>query len=230
MKYKHLFFDLDKTLWDFETNSSKTLNEFYTKYTLIDKGVGSPELFIGKYHIINDVLWDEYRKDLIDKETLRYQRFHRTLSEFNINDKLLSTSMSEDYIVQTPSNTSLFPYTYEVLDYLQEKYSLHIITNGFEETQHVKLKNCELKKYFKEIITSERAGSKKPARGIFDYSLTLTNAASEESLMIGDDLVVDMLGAKSAGIDQIYFNPKKLQHNEHLTYEIRSLKELMLML
>lgn len=226
MKYKHLFFDLDKTLWDFESNSSQTLNELFIKYNLTQKGVSSSEDFIESYRMENDLLWEAYRKNLIEKEALRYDRFNKVLIRFGIDDSILCSEMAEEYVIQAPLKTALFPYTIETLTYLHEKYSLHIITNGFEETQHIKLHQCGIKQYFQEIITSEKAEAKKPEKLIFDYSLNLVNAKREESIMIGDDLEVDLMGAKNAGIDQIYFNPQKLKHYRNLTFEINCLSEL----
>jgi putative hydrolase of the HAD superfamily len=226
MKYKHIFFDLDKTLWDFDTNSSQALTELFIKYNLSTFNVSCPA-FIKSFKIQNDQHWDAYRKNLIDQQTLRLQRFHKTLLEFNINDNQLCSSIAEDYIIYAPSKTNLIPYTLEVLSYLKEKYELHIITNGFAEVQFKKLANYNIRHYFKEIITSERSGYKKPEQLIFEYSLKQVSARGHETLMIGDDLEVDVLGAQNAGMDQVYFNPQKTGHNESPTYEIACLSELI---
>ncbi|OFY85261.1 MAG: noncanonical pyrimidine nucleotidase, YjjG family [Bacteroidetes bacterium RIFCSPLOWO2_12_FULL_35_15] len=225
--YEHIFFDLDRTLWDFETNSHETLSELIQKHKLPEKGIESASDFITEYLIINEQLWDEYRKGDVDKNTLRYDRFYRTLLKFKIDDRLLSQAIGNDYVITSPLKTGLFPHTKEVLDYLNANYNLHIITNGFEEVQHVKIKNCGIEKYFDQVITSERAGFKKPDVRIFEYSLATVNCNATNSLMIGDSLEADIIGARNAGIHQVYFNPKKEPHSEDVTFEISSLKELI---
>lgn len=227
MPYKNLFFDLDRTLWDFETNSQETLSELLKKYNLLEKGIGSESNFINEYLIINEQLWEEYRKGIIDKNTLRYDRFYRALLKFEIDDRPLSQAIGNDYIAISPLKTSLFPHTKEVLNYLNVKYKLHIITNGFEEVQYVKIKSCGIEKYFCQVITSERAGFKKPDVRIFEYSLKSVNASTSDSLMIGDSLEADIIGARNAGMHQVYFNPKNEPHSEKVTFEINGLEELL---
>ncbi|MBN8694971.1 MAG: YjjG family noncanonical pyrimidine nucleotidase [Bacteroidetes bacterium] len=224
--YQHIFFDLDRTLWDFETNSHETLIELIDKYKLVEKGISSPTTFIKEYYAINDVLWEEYRQGKIDKELLRFERFKRALDKYEIVDRKLVEDFGNDYVYLSPLKTNLLPHTEEILDYLRSKYILHIITNGFEEVQHIKLKNSGIDHYFSEIITSERAGYKKPDKRIFDFSVSLADTQVEKSIMIGDSLDADILGAKNAGMHQIFFNPNEEDHSEEITHEISSLKEL----
>ncbi|MDQ3047420.1 MAG: YjjG family noncanonical pyrimidine nucleotidase [Bacteroidota bacterium] len=225
--YKHLFFDLDRTLWDFDTNSREVLHELSLKYKLQELGVTSTDTFITEYIAINELLWAEYRLDLIDKESLRFDRFHRTLQLYGINDRKLTEAIGNDYTSIGPQRKHLFPDAKEVLGYLSEKYVLHIITNGFEETQHIKMECSGLKPFFAEIITSERAGCKKPDKRIFDYSVGAAKTDFASSLMIGDCLEADIGGARNAGIHQVYFNPSGFAHAETPTYEIKNLKELL---
>lgn len=230
MRYKHIFFDLDHTLWDFETNARETLLELYAQYALTEKGIGSFEAFHQVYSRHNDMLWERFRKGFITRDVLRWKRMWLTLLDFRITDRKLAEEMSISFLEILPTRTHLFPHTPETLDYLKTKnYPLHLITNGFEETQMRKLQHSGIGQYFTCIITSEAAGSLKPHRGIFDYAMSRVNTTPAESLMIGDTLEVDILGAKEAGMDQVYFN-------EHLpdgaalavepTYTIRSLREL----
>ena len=224
--YKHVFFDLDRTLWDFETNSFETLSELAHKYKISERGVVSLDEFISRYVKINEVMWDKYRKGLIDKNTLRYQRFHEIFENYGITDRKLIENFGNDYLSVSPLKTKLFPHCVEVLHYLNQKYSLHIITNGFEEVQHIKIKNCGIGHYFEHIITSERSGFKKPDLRIFQYSMDVVNAKTSNSIMIGDSLEADIVGARNAGIHQVFFNPCGDVHTEEVTYEIKSLKEL----
>lgn len=225
--YKHVFFDLDHTLWDMDSNSHQTLIELAVNHKIVEKGISSIPEFIERYKKINEQLWDDYSKDKVDKETLRVERFRRTFKLYGIDDDQLSISFGNDYIEMAPLKNTLIPHTIEVLEYLSLKYQLHIITNGFEEVQHLKIANCNIKKYFNKIITSEMAGYKKPDERIFKYSVTLAEASFDNSIMIGDNLEADIIGARKTGMAQVFFNPEGSLHNEEVTHEIRSLKALI---
>ena len=232
MKYKHLFFDLDHTIWDFEANSRQTLDELYESMNLRAKGVNEPDLFHKNYILHNDKLWDRYRKGFIKVDELRWKRMWLTLLDFKIADETLAREMGNVFLDLLPTRKILFPYTIEILDYLTEKqYQLHLITNGFEKTQHSKLKNSGLDKYFKEVITSEGSNSLKPHKEIFEYAFRKANAMPEESIMLGDSIEVDILGGLNAGIDQVHVNhltkePVPVVENKLPTYTVYSLKEL----
>ena len=228
--YAHIFFDLDHTLWDFDTNSREALFELNDAYNLKSLGVESIEDFISEYLVINDQMWELYRKGLVDKETLRFERFHRTLLKFGIDNESVTKGLGIDYSQIAPLKTNLIPDTIEVLNYLKDKYILHIITNGFDEVQGIKMKHSGIEHYFSEVITSEMAGCKKPDPGIFKHALDLANAQVENSIMIGDNLEADIVGAREVGIDQIYFNPKNIDHREKVTHEIKELKSLLTIL
>ena len=226
MKYKHIFFDLDHTLWDFDRNSTETLIELFDLFDLKAHGIPNIETFINTYLHRNEMMWEQYRYGNISKETLRNKRFEFTLYDLEIEDATLSKSLSNEYINRAPYKTNLFPDTHEVLAYLKEKYVLHIITNGFRETQFIKMTSSNILHYFSEIILSEEAGFKKPDPNIFLHSMKKANTFAEESLMIGDNLEVDIAGARSANIDQVYFNPNKIPHQKEPTFEISSMIEL----
>ena len=154
---KHIF-DLDRTLWDFEKNAFETLVELFQLHELQSIGVSSLEDFINCYKMHNEALWALYREGKVTKEVLRSKRFRLALNEFGIQDDYLAKKLGDQYIQQCPLKTNMFPFTHEVLSYLREKYHLHIITNGFEEVQHVKLEQSKLSPYFEQIITSEQVG------------------------------------------------------------------------
>ena len=230
-KYKHLFFDLDHTLWDFEANSRQTLVELYHSMNLAAKGVNDFDLFHTNYLIHNEKLWDRYRNGFIKVDELRWKRMWLTLLDFKIADEPFAREMGVLFLDLLPTRKILFPYTFEILDYLAEKkYQLHLITNGFEKTQHSKLKYSGLDKYFIEVITSEGSNSLKPHKEIFDYAFKKAGANPEESIMIGDTIEVDILGAVNAGIDQVHVNhltKEPLMINEKPpTFTVYSLKEL----
>ncbi|HLO90921.1 MAG TPA: YjjG family noncanonical pyrimidine nucleotidase [Lentimicrobium sp.] len=224
--YTHIFFDLDRTLWDFDRNSSETFMDIHQKYDLPGRGVTDFDDFMNRYHKINLELWEHYRQGTIEKEVLNVQRFSLTLDTFGISDNNLCESIAKDYIEISPTKRHLFPGTGDILKYLSEKYTLHIITNGFEEVQHRKLESSGLRKYFTEVITSEDAGYKKPDINIFNYAFDVTGANPANSLMIGDDVEVDVIGARDAGMDQVLVDHHHKHSPVEATYYVTSLEEL----
>ena len=227
MKYRHLFFDLDHTLWDFEANAHATLSELYFLLKLKERGVTDFEQFHKNYLAHNEKLWERYRNGFIKQDELRVKRMWLALLDFKIADDELAKEMSTRFLDMLPARKILFPYTIEILQYLRGKnYELHLITNGFEKTQHNKLKHSGLDIFFKEVITSEGSNSLKPNKEIFDFALEKTKAAKDESIMIGDSIEVDIIGAMNAGIDQIFVNHLNLKTDVKPTYTVHSLKEL----
>lgn len=227
MKYRHLFFDLDHTLWDFDTNSRQTLEELYHALSLKTKGVHDFDLFHKNYLVHNDKLWDRYRNGYIKVDELRWKRMWLTLLDFKIGDEQIARDMGYRFLDLLPTRNALFPYTVEILEYLRTKgYQLHLITNGFEKTQHQKLKNAHIDHYFMEVITSEGSNSLKPHKEIFDYAFLKTNAKPEHSIMIGDNIEVDIQGAMNVGMDQVYVNHLNLEAGIKPTYTVYSLKDL----
>ena len=227
MQYKHLFFDLDHTLWDFEANSRQTLEELYLGLQLEDRGIAAFDEFHRRYLVHNDKLWERYRNGYIKVDELRWKRMWLTLLDFKIADEPLARVMDARFLDALPSRKILFPYTREILQYLTGKgYRLHLITNGFEKTQHAKLESTGIGGFFGEVITSEGSGSLKPHKEIFDYALRVTGAAAAESVMLGDSIEVDIQGAMNAGIDQVYVNHLRTTPSVTPTYMVYSLKEL----
>lgn len=227
MQYSHLFFDLDHTLWDFETNSRQTLQELYHSLLLGERGVNSFDEFHRKYIVHNDRLWERYRNGYIKVDELRWKRMWLTLLEFKIADEPLARKMDVLFLDALPTRKTLFPYTREILDYLTGKrYRLHLITNGFEKTQLSKLQYAGISDYFGEVITSEASNSLKPHKEIFDYAFRKTGADPAESIMIGDSIEADIQGAINAGFDQVYVNHLRTAASIKPTYTVYSLKEL----
>lgn len=224
--YQHLFFDLDHTLWDFDRNSDQTILELFDHYQLHQATGIAAEDYLLKYRTTNAELWALYRAGQMDKATLRHERFRRSLAHYGFDDLQAVQRFESDYIAQAPQKTALMEGSLALLEHLKGRYKLHIISNGFQETQHVKLKHSGLAPYFDLVLTSDELQINKPAAGIFIEALKRSGATRKESLMIGDNLIADVLGARSVGMDQVYYNPGGLAHQEKITFEIRRLLEL----
>ncbi|MBX2972473.1 MAG: YjjG family noncanonical pyrimidine nucleotidase [Flavobacteriales bacterium] len=224
-KYAHLFFDLDHTLWDFETNSRETLRELHRSERLTDRGIPDADAFIDTYEEVNHGLWRRYESGRIDRHVLRVLRFRNTLLHFGLKDEALADRLGHDYLAMTPKRTALMPGARELLTDLGAHYRIHIITNGFHEVQEEKIRCSGLDHHFGLVLSSEMAGAKKPDPRIFRAALDRTKASADESLMIGDSLGADIAGARGAGWDQAHFAPNG-GGDEQATYVLRRLDDL----
>lgn len=224
--YQCVLFDLDHTLWDYDANCEEALHQLYTKHQLNERGIGTFSLFLTTFLKINTQLWYQYDLGLIGREVIRDQRFHQVLSSLGLEDYPLSLTLSEEYVLLSPTKKKLLPNALPTLQYLKEKYTLVIVTNGFEDIQKVKMTSSGIQSYFKKVITSEQAGHRKPAKEIFEYTLKHGGYLAHEVIMVGDNLLTDIKGARNAFIDTIFFNPSKIPHHEPVSYEISDLLEL----
>ena len=213
---KHVFFDLDHTLWDFDRNSKLAFETIFEK----NKIVVPVEEFLDVYSPINFQYWKYFRESKITKEQLRYGRLKKSFEGLNINiDDYLINKLSDDYITHLPDHNHLFDGALDLLEDLNTKYALHIITNGFEQVQALKLKKSKIDHFFKTVTSSESVGVKKPDVKIFHHALTQAGAQVQESIMIGDTYEADILGAKNIGMRTIFFNYHKANH-DHEEVEI----------
>lgn len=223
--YKHLFFDLDHTLWDFDSNSTDTLVELYDKYNL-GRYFDDFETFHKSYEKCNTLLWKQYRYGKIKKSELNIQRFSQPLIAAGCNDTNIATNLGKDYLTISPTKTALLPYANEILSYLKEKYNLYIISNGFNEVQHRKIELSGIKHYFTKLYISEIIGIHKPNKEFFDYIVKSSNARKNECLIIGDSIETDILGAINSGLDAIFYNSRAMVHDLEGVTEISSLQQL----
>ena len=203
---EHIFFDLDHTLWDFDKNSALTFEKIFALNDLkIDLNS-----FLEVYVPINFNYWKLYREDKVDKKNLKFARLNDTFKTLGIDVSAgVVHKLSDDYITYLSTFNHLFPGTIELLEFLFAKYKLHIITNGFKEAQQAKLNQSNIDHYFLTVTNSEMVGVKKPNPKIFHHALHMANATIENSLMIGDNLEADVLGALNIGMDAICFNYHK---------------------
>lgn len=226
MKYKSLFIDLDDTLWDTYHNNKECLEEIYAAHHF-ERYYTSFEAFFNSYWPHNNRLWEQYRNNEIDRQTLIVERFRYILRPMGIDDAESALALNNEFLRRTTTKTRLVPGAIGLLEYLRPSYRLYILSNGFREVQFLKLRNSGLAPYFSRMILSEDACIQKPNKGIFDFALINTNSRRNESLMIGDSWEADITGARNAKIDQLWLNPEGLPAKGFTpTYTVRSLGEI----
>ncbi len=221
---KHVFFDLDHTLWDFDKNSSLAFEMIFDKFK-INKDI---QAFLEIYQPINMKYWKLYREEKVSKKELRRGRFIDAFTTLNIEFSLeIIDQMSEDYISFLPLNNYLIDGAKDLLEYLQPKYEMHIITNGFREVQQNKLSNSRIKQYFKTVTNSEEVGVKKPNPIIFEHAIKISGAEIGNSIMIGDNYEADIMGAEALGLRTICFNyhKEKIPSQNIQVSELKNIKK-----
>ena len=223
---KHIFFDLDNTLWDFEKNSREALLHLFLEHNIKLHCKTDFDGFIDIYEAINHELWHLYSLQQTTKEELRYKRFYKTFLHFKYENLILAHLWADDYLKISPYKTHLIDGAMDVLLYLKEKYQLHIITNGFKEVQHIKLDYSNLKPFFEHIIISEEHGFNKPDIKIFDLAQRLTAAQIDECVMIGDNYDADILGALNAQWKAIYLSDNQKENDDKNYSQINRLIQL----
>lgn len=228
--YHHLLFDLDHTLWDFKRSATETLGELYDTYRLATLGNFSIQQFCDTFEAVNYYLWGLYNRGEYDQQRLRTERFGMILTRLGVAGGRVPEGLAEEYLRICPTKPHVMPHTVATLDYLRQHYRLHILTNGFAEVQAIKLRSAGLSEYFDQVVASDTTGHRKPYQPIFDHMVRQLKTDRRRCLMIGDNLRTDILGAKNAGIDQVFYNPERLPHEENVTHEVACLSELRIIL
>ncbi len=204
---QHIFFDLDNTLWDHRKNAYFTLKEIYKREQVYEKYNLGFEEFHKEYFAINERLWEQIRDGEIDKEYLRKHRFYDSFLFFGIDDFELSQTFEHNFLDEILNYNDLVEGAFELLEYLSEKgYQLHILSNGFKEVTSKKCELSGIKNYFRTITSADEIEIRKPQPEIYEYALKKSGAKKEESVMIGDDWIADVEGAKSFGLKVIFFD------------------------
>ncbi len=228
-KYSHIFFDLDHTLWDFDKNSREALAELVDKYKIHKANGFEFESFLERFKKANLEMWALYTKDLINAEELRRKRLDLAFENVDIHLEPIYERFSADYISCCSTKGHLLDNAREVLESLHERYSLYILTNGFEKVQYTKLITSNIFHYFDEVFTTaDTNGIKKPNPLFFEYAIQKAGGRTKQLIMVGDTLDVDIHGAQESGLDTVYFNPDATPHSTpDITYEIKNLSELL---
>lgn len=223
---RHLFFDLDHTLWDFEANALDSLRHLLEHHIMPKYGHVEPDKFLSSYKHHNKRLWKLYEKGDISQAELRLSRFSLALEEVSVSDVPLARQLGEAFLEQLPLRTKLMKGAWDALESLKPFYTLHLITNGFHEVQLKKVHQSGIGHFFQEVVSSDAAGAMKPAEAIFQFAQTRTGSSAEQACIIGDNLEADILGGKKAGWKTVWFNPDGAEGSAAPDVTITCLSEL----
>lgn len=224
-KIKHIFFDLDNTLWDTDKNSKLTLQKMFDDMQVREKYKIDFSDFYTKYYYRNEHLWALYRQEKVTKNDILGHRFTDTFLELGIDDKHICDYFNEYFISKVVENNNLVDYAEETLKYLKQKgYDLHIVSNGFIEPTERKVKDTPIKNYISTLTSGEEINKRKPAKEVFELSLKKAQAKAEESSFVGDDWEGDIIGGKNVGMFPVFFDYK--QEGKYTQKEIPVIKEL----
>lgn len=228
-----LFFDLDRTLWDFDRNSREALEEIFLEIAqpYLPQAKSAAE-FIPVYEAENEKCWKAYREGRITKEELRPLRFRKAVEGLGMpafeGMEALAEDMGTAYVQRAPFRTALFDGAIDVCRTLKARgHRMFILTNGFEEVQHIKVNRSGLEPFFDGVFTSDALGFKKPHPECFAKGLDLANSSAERAVMIGDDWECDVDGAIRAGWDAVHFDPDQVPSVSSAPRRINALRTLL---
>ncbi len=232
-----LFFDLDRTLWDFDRNSREAIGQIFHQHALsqLETTHGATlqlDAFVTAYEAANEVCWAAYRAGKMDQTTLRSHRFHMALEALSVPGETLSgplpAALGESYVACSPRLPHLLPGAREAVAGLHARgHRLFILTNGFESVQHLKMEHSGLTPFFDAVITSDSVGFPKPDARVFAACLDRTGSTVQRAVMIGDDLHCDVVGAREAGWRQVHYNPEGRKHREQVWRTVTHLERLL---
>lgn len=208
---KWIWIDLDDTLWDFRANSLVALERVYQQKQL-DRFFATCREWIDSYHVVNDLLWQQYSAAQVTQDYLRMERFRRPLADAGCPDELarqLSTELDPLYLGILGTLPGVVDGTFELLEDLHAKgYGLGILSNGFKEVQYAKLRTSGIDKYIDCVVLSDEIDINKPDSRIFRYAEQKAGTDTASCIMIGDNPLTDIAGALSAGWRAVWYNPK----------------------
>lgn len=220
MPYKWLLFDVDNTLLDFAQTEALALEHSFAQH-----GLPFPHTAKQRYHEINQSYWQRLERKEITPEVIRAGRFQDLFTELGVGFD--ASLFADSYLAQLGQQAPLMDGALELLEGLNGRFQLGIITNGLANVQHPRLERSGLKLHFAAVIISEEVGVAKPDAGIFDIAFAQMNQpAKNEVLIIGDSLSSDILGGINYGIDTCWFNPNGQTTDMPVTYEIKTLSQL----
>lgn len=224
MKHRLFLFDLDDTLLDFKASEQLSFAR-----TLRALGAGDgPEGLFQHYQAINLALWKSFEAGTVSKDFLKVERFRRTFADHDL--ELDPEAASRLYLESLSEAVVLIDGAVRLCESLAAIGEVGIITNGVEQIQHRRIASAGLHHHVSFVATSEACGYAKPDSRFFDYTVNMARAfAKHETVIVGDRLDADILGANRFGIEGCWFNPGNAANQTDALpdYEVGHLDEVI---
>jgi YjjG family noncanonical pyrimidine nucleotidase len=228
MAIKHLFFDLDHTLWDFERNAEECIQEIFEEKADKIPSEVSFEEFYAAFSFLNQAMWAQLDAKEITHEYLRTHRFKNSFEKIGVEINLdLSQEFDAHFLEKLPTKGHVMEGALPLLESLKGNYALHMITNGYLEIQTRKMENAGILHFFEHIVTYDVANSRKPEKAMYEHALNLANCTPDESLMIGDSYVADIQGAVNAGLKAIHFDQTGMSNASYMIARLADLPKMI---
>jgi YjjG family noncanonical pyrimidine nucleotidase len=228
MAIKHLFFDLDHTLWDFERNAEECIFEIFEEKADIIPSKVIFEEFYAAFSIVNQSLWAQLDAKEITHEYLRTHRFKNSFKKVGVSiDIDLSNEFDNLFLEKLPTKGHLIEGSVPLLESLKDHYKVHMITNGYLQIQTRKMQNSGILHYFENIVTYDVANSRKPEKAMYHHALELANCSASESLMIGDSYIADIQGAVNAGLKAVHFDQTGMSNARYMIARLADLPKMI---
>jgi 2-haloacid dehalogenase len=224
MKHQLFLFDLDDTLLDFKASEQLSFDR-----TMRALGLAVlPEGMFARYQAINIALWKRFETGAVAKDVLKVERFRKTFQETGLD--LDPEAASRLYLESLSDTVVLIDGARELCATLAAIGEVGIITNGIEQLQHRRIVSAGLRDHVSFVATSEACGHAKPDRRFFEFTVKMARAFSHaETVIVGDRLDADILGANRFGIESCWFNPGGLANDTEAlpTFEVARLHDVV---
>ena len=221
MRYTTLLFDLDHTLFDFDTSETEAFSA-----ALAGAGIEATNGYHERFVSINRALWQRVEVGELSPNDVRVVRFERLFDEVGVEAD--ARQLADDYLVGLGRYGDLYPGARDLLDELSDLASLALVSNGIGQVVRDKVERLDLDRYFDAIVISGEVGVAKPHSGFFDIAFEQLGYPDEATtLMIGDSLASDIQGGNDYGIDTCWYAPEIEVEPTHVpTYRVGSLAEI----
>lgn len=224
MKYSHLLFDADDTLFDFPKADDQAFSIMCRLHQVPDT-----QETRDLYHRINQELWSAFDRREVSKDFVTLERYVRFFRALGLDRD--AARANRDYLKALGRCNVPLPHAEAVCrELVRRGHKLYIVTNAVASVQRSRLERSVLAELITGAFISEDAGAAKPDKAYFDYALArIPGAGAENCLVIGDSLATDIRGANNAGLPCCWFNPhgKARQGDITIDYEITDLRQLL---
>lgn len=202
MKSTFVFFDLDNTLLNHSSAEKSAQKATYSAFSELQEV--ALDLWLETYRTKNRGLWEKYQRNEIDRYHLQKARFSDTMNSLNLNSER-SGEIGTAYMEFYRNHWQWVTGAREALVHISEKYRTGIITNGFKETQQLKIEQLQLNSYCSKFLISEDVGKMKPHPAVFDRATEMAGVPRDQILYVGDSYTSDIMGGKNAGWRTAWF-------------------------